>query len=69
MTSEELQHFAFVLAWIAVACGFAGGCLYTALYGLIETICDRLHERSLRLDRIAKARERAAQLVKAMPRG
>lgn len=65
----DLAFFAQRVAMIALLAGFVGGCLYTALYGLIETICDRLHERSQRLDRIAKARQRSAQFARAMPRG
>lgn len=65
----DLSLFAQRIAMLAILAGFVGGCLFTALHGLIVTVCDRLHERSLRLDRIAQARIRQQAILRAMPRG
>lgn len=65
----DLAFFAQRIAMISLLSGFIGGLLFVLVHGAVVAICERLHARSCRLDRIARARIRQQSILRAMPRG
>ena len=61
--------FAQRIAMLAILAGFIGGLLFVLVHGAVIAIADRLRSRSTRLERVAQARIRQQQIVRAMPRG
>ena len=61
--------FAQRIAMLAIIAGFIGGLLFVLVHGAVIAIADRLRSRSTRLERVAQARIRQQQIIRAMPRG
>ena len=61
--------FAQRIAMLAILAGFIGGLLFVLVHGAVIAIADRLRSRSTRLERVAQARIRQQQIIRAMPRG